>query len=722
VKYTDDELLKIVGDERKQSIGFGEGDSGELTGARETAIAFYKGDMLNVSAEHKVVSLPGRSRAVDTTVADAIETVLPDVLEIFVGGDDIATFIPQGEEDEQKAKDETDFVTHVVMVENEGFLNLYTACKDALLTRTGVFYWWWDETEKAETKHTVPPDQADMAPMMQVIASQMGHEVDAEEQDDGSINLNQTTLHGKVCIRAVPPEDFTVAADTVSLRDATYCAMRDRPRVQDLIARGVDPEIARSLKPYSQRNDSVEQARDTAGEHNLTLVGGTDDLRIVETRAHYIRLPGEDGGLTVWRVETDGEEKILIDKAEVGDIPFAALTPYIVAHRFYGESVADKLIEVQKIKTALLRMHLDSGYFALNQRVEVADSGSNEHTIPDILRNEPGVPIRVKTTGTVTPVSAGQLNFDTLASLEYAATMAESRSGIVRNAQGLNPDTLHDTASGALALISAAQKRVRMIARIFAETGVKDLFLGVHCMLRRNYTDKHAPAQAKIGKTWQTAQPNQWPERCSMTVHIGIGSAGKEHDLAVANQRLQTVQEVITLQGGLEGPLVDATKAQSALMDWERAAGSKRGDQYWLDPSDPNAPKPQPKPDPAMAQVQGKLQIEQAKVQAKVQGDAEAAKASLTLDQAKHQAEMQANEQKAIREHELAVMKITGELELRRETTQAELAMKRELLQAELQMKREIAVLNAEVARETGMAKAQASGSVSEVEPGGEPG
>src|SRR4051812_11199010 len=97
-RYSDDDLLKIVGEERKRSIGFGEGDSGELTSARETALAFYKGDMLNVSAEHKVASLPGRSKAVDSTVADAIETVLPDVIEVFVGGEDVATFIPQGED------------------------------------------------------------------------------------------------------------------------------------------------------------------------------------------------------------------------------------------------------------------------------------------------------------------------------------------------------------------------------------------------------------------------------------------------------------------------------------------------------------------------------------------------------------------------------------------------------------------------------------------------
>jgi len=93
MKYDDAALLKIVGEERKRSIGFGEGDNGELTAAREKALDYHKGVM------NDVPSLPNRSKAVDTTVADAIETVLPDVLEILIGGDDIAVSgLPSGGE------------------------------------------------------------------------------------------------------------------------------------------------------------------------------------------------------------------------------------------------------------------------------------------------------------------------------------------------------------------------------------------------------------------------------------------------------------------------------------------------------------------------------------------------------------------------------------------------------------------------------------------------
>lgn len=714
LRYSDDELLKIVGDERKNSIGFGEGDSGELTASREKALAYTKGEMADVPA------LRGRSQVVDTAIADAVETVLPDLIEVFAGGDDVATFIPQGEEDEDAAREETDFINHVVNVENPGFLNNYTAFKDALLTRTGVYHWWWEDEEKTRAVAQV---QAEMAPQVQAVAQQMGRELDSEEGEDGSVNLTETTKHGRICIRAFPSEDFTVAADTVRLRDATYCAVRDRPRVQDLIKRGIDKDKATALPSYSIRNDTIEQERDRAGEHDRPVDGTTGDLRIVEIRDHYIRLADDDGDLCIWRVTTDAEERVLLEKEMVGQIPFAALTPYIIPHRFYGESLADKLFEIQKIKTTLLRMLLDSGYFALNQRMEVAESGTSEFTIADLLDNTPGRPVRVKTPGTVTGIAAGALNFDVFSAMEFVSTLAEQRSGVVRNAQGLNPDTLHDTAQGAMALITAAQKRVRLIARIFAETGVKDLYLGVHELARASHTEDHAPMQAKLGKAWKSVQPNEWSERNAMEIHVGVGSAGREHDLMIASQRLQMTEQLVNLPGAM-GTLIDPTNIHQQLNAWERAAGSKNPDQYWTDPQSPQAQQAQQaqaqKPDPEAAKAQADMQLRQAQAAADTQLAQQKAQSDAALQAQKHQNDMQAAEVQAQREHELAMAKLQSEMEMKRYQVDGELQLKRESLAAELQMKRELGMLQVQSSHEIGQAKVSAS--VQDVEPGGEPG
>jgi hypothetical protein len=683
----DDEMLSHVRVERQQSIGFGEGDSGELVKRRERALLYYKGDV-----REDLPDPPNRSRAVSTDVAEAIDTALPDLAEIFLSGEDIVTFTPEGEEDEAQAREETDFVQRVLFQQNPGFVIITTAMKDALLSVTGLFHWWYEEEEASRELGVLSPEQANLAPAVEAQLGQ-SERLQVEQQEDGSVSFSLPQLKGRVCYRAIPPEDFTVAQDTVTLAEGTYCAYRERARVQALIERGLDAEKVRKLPEFSRRDESVDRARDEAGETDRGMAGSTGDLRVVEIRNHYLRIDRDgDGETELWRVVTDADEQVLLDLEEVDHIPFSALTPYMSAHRFYGESVADRLLEIMRIKTSLLRMMLDSGFFALNQRMAVAMDGANDFTIPDLLRNEPNVPVRMRSVGAVTPLQAGQLGFDVFGALEYASVMGEQRTGIVRNAQGLNPDTLHDTASGAMQLINAAQKRLRFIARVFAETGIKELCLGIHRTMRVNWTDQHAPVRGKFGKQWKTAQPHQWPERDDMEVHVGPVS--KDHELAMLSKQMEILQSVIQLQGGTQGPFVSEANVHNLLTAWSRAAGQKSPEQYWTDPQSPEVQQAkaqqQPKPDPEMAKVQAQIAAQNQKAQADVQLAREKAAADLQLQREKHAADGAAAEAQAAREHELRLQEHAADVQLRREQMAGELQLKRDGMVAELALKREM--------------------------------
>ncbi len=136
------ELLNLVADERRAAVGFD--NDQELSDDRERALEYARGVMKDVPA------LPNRSKATSTDVNDAVLTVLPDLMEMFTGGDDIATFQPKGAEDEEAAEQETDFVNHILMDKNDGFKHLYAAMQDALLIKTGVFKVWWEDSEERE--------------------------------------------------------------------------------------------------------------------------------------------------------------------------------------------------------------------------------------------------------------------------------------------------------------------------------------------------------------------------------------------------------------------------------------------------------------------------------------------------------------------------------------------------------------------------------------------
>lgn len=622
---SDEDLLALVFEERRQSVGFDNDQA--LSEARIRALDYYKGEMADTP------SLPNRSRAVSTDVADAIETVLPDLVEIFTGGEDVAAFQPRDATDEDAARQESDYLSEVVMQENDGFLLFYTAFKDALLTRTGVFKWWWETKAETRRERFTGFDPADFRIAEVRIAQDPGATVSgvverieaATGQPVVDFTVEYASSDGRARVEAVAPEDFTVARDTTDLKRATYCAMRSRPRAQDLIAEGYDREKVDALPMYGAPSlgDEIRLSRDTAGEQSGLTAGASGDLRIVEIVEHFIRVVNDDAEPEIWRAVTgaDADHRTLLERERVDRMPFSAITPYPTAHRFYGRSVADLLLEIQRIKTALTRMLLDSGYFALNQRLQVDMTKANEFTIGDLLRNEPGVPIRTRGPEAVMPVASPGLSFDAAGALEYFSTVGEGRTGIVRNAQGLNPDTLHDTATGAMALMTNAQKRVRMIARIFAETGVKDLFLGVHALIR---THAERAKVVRLRGRWVAVDPTLWGERDDMTIEIGLGSGGRAQELAAGTQALSVLQSVIQLQGGANGPLVTLQNAYNFLKRYlERGLGMKSADAFLTDPSslpaEASTRQIADPPHPGLVRAQNDAALGQAKLGADVQ-------------------------------------------------------------------------------------------------------
>lgn len=666
----DQDFKAIVRAERRQAIGMEPGDV--ILEERLLSYEYYKGQMDDVP------SLPMRSKVTSTDVSDGILTAMPDLVEIYMGGEDIGTFRARNAQDVEQAEQETEAVNHVIMHENDGFSLVHDGIHDALLAKTGIYHFWVEENEKEESEDF---EQQPVAMLM--LAKAKGNEI---------LNLKQSGIdpmsgqplysftaykkYTQKCVKidTVTPDDFSAARDTKAIRDTTYCCMRTRPRAQDLKAKGYDPDLIDELPQYSAASQiQADQARDLAGEHRFvtSATDSTFDLRTVLVYKHVVRVDAYGTGEPqIWQVVTGENEDHVLEVTELSCIPFAVGSPFKAPHRLYGRSLADLLIEIQRIKTSLMRMSLDSGYFALNVRHEVAEQGASDHTISDLLNNQPGMPVRVKQSGTITPISPGQMAFDPFEALEYFATVAEQRTGIVRNAQGLNPDTLHDTAKGAMALMQAAQRRLRMIARTLAETLFKDLFLGVHQLLREH------GSPFPVGAEFQTVDPTTWATRDAFDVSIGLGG-GREYDLML----LEAVKGdmAVTLEGQASGaipkPVVTPDNVYAILKKRAERAGLKGAEEFYTDPK--TMPDPQPQQDPEMVklqmqqqheqqQLQMQQQMEQAKMamedhhtQLQAQKDLELAQQQQADDRARVAVEAQDKQQ----QHERELVKLANENE-----------------------------------------------------------
>lgn len=152
-KMTETELKALLDAEKSDALSAMR--ASKLSEDRAQAMDYYNGLMTDM------LPADGRSRAISTDVSDTIEGMMPVLMEIFCGGDEVVKFEPVGPEDVKAAEQETDYTNHVFMQQNPGFLILYSMIKDALLSKTGIVKVDWEETEEEEeeTYHDITEQQ-----------------------------------------------------------------------------------------------------------------------------------------------------------------------------------------------------------------------------------------------------------------------------------------------------------------------------------------------------------------------------------------------------------------------------------------------------------------------------------------------------------------------------------------------------------------------------------
>lgn len=176
-KMSNSDLTAILQAEKSDALASVQ--SSKLTDEREKAIEYYLGD---VSTD--LPAPEGRSSAVSTDVSDTIEGMMPTLMDIFTGGEEVVRFDPVGPEDVEAAEQETDYVNHVFMQKNPGFLMLYSFIKDALLSKVGIVKVFHEEREeqRQETYEDLSDDEfmaLAMNPNVEIVAHT------AKDQDEG---------------------------------------------------------------------------------------------------------------------------------------------------------------------------------------------------------------------------------------------------------------------------------------------------------------------------------------------------------------------------------------------------------------------------------------------------------------------------------------------------------------------------------------------------------
>ena len=671
------QIKGILDNEIDNAIGFIET---ETTEARRKALDFYLRNPYGNEIE-------GRSQIVTGEVAEAIDGALPQLIRVFTTTEDIVYFEPQSPGDEETAKQATDYCNWVFYRENEGLLILHNWFKDALLQKVGVVKAYWEKKEDVNVEKYKNLSEDELA----MLLSDGSLEVVEQEVEfiEGGIDpmgmpiqvpvyevkVRSVKKYGCVKIENVPPEEFIISKSARTIGESPFVAHRRFMTRSELIALGYDKKVVDGLPSYDDLQFTPERvARFSQGEQPDEDTSLDPAMQTIEVFECYIRIDeDEDGMAELRRIVYAGSE--ILDDDECDYVPFHAVCPIPIPHKFFGQSLADRTMDIQLIKSTVTRQMLDNLYLTNNARVGVVDGQVN---IDDMLNATPGGVIRMKNPNAMVPIQVPAVTAQAFPMLEYLDAVQAKRTGVSDAQQGLDPDVLNNVSATAVAaMMKSNSGKLELIARIFAETGVKSLFKGILHLLGK-YQDK--PKLVRMRGKFVQFDPRMWSNQYDVSINVGLGSGDREQKLAML-QMIIAKQEQILQSYGPSNPLVSVRQYRDSMARLIEAAGFKDASVFMSEITpEVEAQIAQPKePPPDMQAEMAKMlaQVEREKTEAKSQIES----AKLDLERQNLEAEFT---RKGI------------ELQMRNQRDQSEMRIK----EAELAVKQLQAILAMDIADE----------------------
>lgn len=584
---------------------------------RALATQYYRGEEFGNEED-------GRSKVVSRDVRDTVQAILPSLMKVFFSGQNIVEFAPNGPEDVAAAAQATDYINYVVTRDNPGFEIFYSAFKDALVCKTGIIKFYWDSEIQIETSDLTGLDDAGLA----VLNSDPELEVQVTVAYPGEVDpmsgMPSPTMYdvrvirrrdkGRPRIAAVPPEELLVSRAAISLDDASIVAHRRIMTVSELVAMGYDPD---EVEPYANEVDELEDNEERFVRNPQATIDFANRSDIAAKKVlyveSYVKIDMDGDGIAELRkVCTMGQAYEVMRNEPADMVPFAVFCPDPEPHTFFGMSVADQVMDIQLIKSNIQRNMLDSLALAIHPRVGVVEGQAN---MDDVLNTEVGGVIRMRAPGMVQPFSMPFVGQQAFPMLAYMDEVRENRTGITKAAAGLAADSLQSSTKAAVAAtVSASQQRIELIARIFAEGGMKRLFSG---LLRLVVQNQQPDRIIRLRGKFVAVDPRGWDANMDVMVNVALGGGTDQDKVAVLTTILAKQEQILQL-AGMNNPLVSLSQYRNTLAQILALSGFKDADSFFSDPAmmPPQPPQP-PKPSPEEMLAQAQMAAIQADIQKK---------------------------------------------------------------------------------------------------------
>lgn len=644
---TSTDLQALVKREAENAADFIELEIGHERGE---SIEYYRGERFGNEED-------GRSQVVWRTVRDAVRQILPSLMKVFFGSERAVEYMPRGPEDVEAAEQATDYANYVILQDNPGVRVFMDVFNDSLYQKMGVVKLWRDESVEITYHDFTDLDEASVALVLMEEGTEMTKMSErlADPNRAGEfmaqgieppklydITVKRTRTEPRIRIEAVPPEEFLIHRRARTIEDSVYVAHRTLKTVDELVRMGYDRDM---LEEHIYHSDWLLESEETY--QRWEQLGGllNDDTmnpnaqRVLYVE-HWLRVdldgppdetgnPTGDGYAELRKICTVGEGYEIVNGDGYGEpaseIPFAAFCPFPEPHIFFGQDVADQTKDLQLIQSQLMRLTLDSLAQSIHPRMAVVE---DKVVMDDVLNTEMGGVVRMDAPGMVQPLIMPFIGKEAMPVQRMVQDEADRRVGV--HDMALEADALQSTTKAAVnAQVQAARQQLELIARIYAEIGMKRFF---RLLLKLIVSHQDKKRTVRLRNEWVTVDPSTWNANMDVTVNVGLGYGLEEERAAVLREVLQIQREALQTLGP-SNPVAGFGHLTNTLKKLLEFAGIKDTGRYFKDvPTDWEPPPQPPKQDPAEMLAE----VERQKIMADMANDA----AELDLERDKMHADV----------------------------------------------------------------------------------
>lgn len=574
----DNEILQSVLQQLKQAEQYYQS---ALEPNYKEAYVIYESDPDYYKAKFPILSrMIGDIQTAD--VASKVEWAMPSLLRIFLGSDAIVSITGRTTEDIQKAEKIQQLINWQITTLNDGFMVFYRWFKDALVTGVGYIKCFWERVYE----HYQQTEVIDITllPSYQGTPEITDLKI-LEDYGNGLIKVSYKVKYLKSnqpVLEHVPVWELLYIPDGRSLRECSFVAHR-KTVTADYLRRMAQQGI------YKNVEEAITNASENAGTGQLESLKDpmkrfgikpfSDEKgagRRITLYECYTKYDINGDGLTEDIIITMAGNTILkVQENIYGRPPFFMLSPMPDLHKLGGRGFAHVVGQYQHIKTALIRQILLNLALGNVPRLLVDPTAVY---IEDLEQNK--LFVRQKPTGNQMPIkpiyTVSAMTTPTFNFLEFMEMQLENESGITRYSQGLDARALNKTATGIQLIMSASNQRLEMVARIYAETGIKELMRFL-VELNQRFIDQRIVF--RFLNSMLDITPDDLEGDFDLQINTGVGLVAKEANVQTLQQVLQ--MQLQLLQLGVVSPKNIYNTVKKLLEE----LGYKNVNDYITDPS-----------------------------------------------------------------------------------------------------------------------------------------